>query len=44
MVIVMPVVLHGAIGSSLITASRPGHFIGVGPITAGHSTGGTSLD
>ena len=44
MVIVGPVVLHGVIGSTLITASRAGHFVGVGLITAGHGAGGTSLD
>src|SRR6266568_8747580 len=44
MVIVGPVVLHGVIGSALITASRTGHFVGVGLITAGHSGGDASLN
>ena len=44
MVIVGPVVLHGVISSALTPASRTGHFVGVGLITAGHGGGDALLN
>src|SRR6266508_1876511 len=44
MVIAEAGVLHGVIGSILITASGAGHFVGIGLITAGHRGDDSTLN
>jgi hypothetical protein len=44
MIIIGPLVLHGTVGLTLVTASRTRHFVGPGLITAGHTGGDASLN
>jgi hypothetical protein len=44
MVIAGPGILHGALGSALITASLTRHFAGIGVIAAGRGSGDSALN